>query len=475
MNLIKLLQIVDGNYGHSSSITRIAYNCHMNTILQIANLGKSFNDLLFDNININLVGPTKIGLIGDNGCGKSTFLKMLAGQEIVETGSILWSKDTQIGYLPQEIEDELDNVSGGEQKIIKITQLFYGGYDVLLLDEPDNHLDWDHREWFSQLVSDFEGIVIIISHDRKFLRESTDHIWHMEENTLRAYNYGYEKFREIYESEKQSRQHLWETQEKECKRLAELVVRMRIKANANDSFAGQLSNAVKRYEKYVGDMVSKPVKDKPIGLNIHLNDQPKKKSAIHVKDLSKSYDHKVLDKLNLHLFCGEKIAILAPNGSGKSTLLNILVGKLQPDSGTVHLGARLKLGFYNQQHLEALDENATLIEEIQKTKGTFYYDAIGYLKRFKFEQNQAKSQVKLLSGGQKSRLQLAKFLSLNPDILILDEPTNHLDLKTVLALENFLKDYAGTLILVSHDLELVHNTANKIYDLKNGQLILRTG
>ncbi len=442
--------------------------------LQISGLSKSFNNLLFDNININLVGPAKIGLIGDNGCGKSTLLKMLAGDEPIVTGSVLWSHDTQIGYLPQEIDDEIDSVSGGEKKIIKLAQLFYGGYDVLLLDEPDNHLDIEHREWFSQMVTDFAGIVVIISHDRKFLRESTDHIWHMEENKLRAYDFGYEKFRDIYESEKEAKLHLWQTQEKERKRLADLVVRMRIKANANDSFAGQLSNAVKRYEKYVDNMIAKPVKDKSINLNINLADQSKKKSAIHVKDLCKSYDHVVLDKLNLHLFCGEKVAILAPNGSGKSTLLNILVGKLQPNSGTVHIGADLKLGFYNQQHLEALDENATLIDEIQKTKGTFYYDAIGYLKRFKFDENQIKSPVKFLSGGQKSRLQLAKFFSLNPDILILDEPTNHLDLKTVLALESFLKSYTGTLILVSHDLELVHNTISKVYDLVDGHLSLRT-
>ncbi|MEK7163905.1 MAG: ABC-F family ATP-binding cassette domain-containing protein [Patescibacteria group bacterium] len=439
--------------------------------IKISNLSKTFNQVLFENINISLAGPAKIGLIGDNGCGKSTLLKMLSGDEPVITGNILWNHDSQIGYLPQEIDDEIDSVSGGEKKIIKLAQLFYGGYDVLLLDEPDNHLDIEHREWFSDLVRDFPGIAIIISHDRKFLRETTDHIWHMEEKSLRAYDYGYEKFREIYEGERQARQHLWETQEKERKRLAELVTRFR-NEGASPSL---LSNAVHRYNKYESEMIEKPVKEKSLHLNIKLADQPKRKSAIHIKDLNKSYGKKqVLNNLNLHLFCGEKIAILAPNGSGKSTLLNILVGKLQQNSGTIHIGAELKLGFYNQQHLEALDENATLIDEIQKTKGTFYYDAIGYLKRFKFDENQIKSPVKFLSGGQKSRLQLAKFFSLNPDILILDEPTNHLDLKTVLALENFLKSYTGTLILVSHDLELVQNTVSKIYDLVDGHLSLRT-
>ena len=373
----------------------------MSTTLQISNLTKTFNKLLFEKVNISLVGPIKIGLIGDNGCGKSTLLKMLAGVETIETGSVIWSKNTQIRYLPQEIDDEIDSASGGEKKIIKITQLFYGNYDALLLDEPDNHLDIEHREWFSQLVTGYAGVAIIISHDRKFLRESTDHIWHMEENTLRTYDYGYERFREIYESETQARQHLWETQEKERKRLADFVIQMRVRANANDKFAGQLSNAVHRYEKFVQDMVIKPAKEKAIQLNVKLTDQPKRKTAIHIKDLNKAYkDNQVLKNLDLHMFCGEKIAILAPNGSGKSTLLNILVGKLQPNSGKVHIGAGLMLGFYNQQHLDALDENATLIEEIQKTKGTFYYNAIGYLKKFKFEENQIKSPVRFLSGGR---------------------------------------------------------------------------
>ena len=165
--------------------------------IKISNLSKTFNQVLFENINISLAGPAKIGLIGDNGCGKSTLLKMLSGDEPVITGNILWNHDSQIGYLPQEIDDEIDSVSGGEKKIIKLAQLFYGGYDVLLLDEPDNHLDIEHREWFSDLVRDFPGIIIVISHDRKFLRQATDHIWHMEENTLRSYNFGYEKNKRV--------------------------------------------------------------------------------------------------------------------------------------------------------------------------------------------------------------------------------------------------------------------------------------
>ncbi len=148
----------------------------------------------------------------------------------------------------------------------------------------------------------------------------------------------------------------------------------------------------------------------------------------------------------------------------------MIVSKIKPDSGRIELGPGLKTGYYSQEHLEALDETSTLIEELQKSSPISWFDAVSYLARFAFGLDQSKLEVRFLSGGQKSRLQLAKFLSTNPDILILDEPTNHLDLKTVLALEKFLIKYTGTLLLVSHDKDLVENVTDKQYDLKNGEL-----
>lgn len=434
-------------------------------------MAKKFNVPLFAGVSLNVEGSQKIALIGDNGSGKSTFLKMLAGLEPVEEGSIKWSSGIKIGYLEQEIISDTFNISGGEKKILRLAELFYSDYDVLLLDEPDNHLDAEHKDWFKELVKDFSGLIVIISHDRNFLSEATTRIWLLEEKKIADYSFGYTKFRQIYEQEMASRQHLWESQEKERMRLKDIVEWFRARAVASVKLAKAYHSAVKRYEKFVDSMVEKPPKVTKLDLKLDLGKQHHRKTALHIQGLTKSFGkNSVLAGVNLHLFCGEKIAISAPNGSGKSTLLNLVMEKLEQDEGTIRIGDGLKVGCYAQEHLEALDENNSMVEELQRSVPLAYYDAVAYLKKFMFGHDQIKSQVRLLSGGQKSRLQLAKFLADNPDLLILDEPTNHLDLKTVLVLENFLKGYEGALILVSHDRELVRNVVSKVYELKNGLL-----
>lgn len=440
--------------------------------LQISHLEKRFSIPLFEGVDLRAQGNDKIGLIGGNGSGKSTLLKILAGMENVDSGEIIWTKGTKIGYLEQEVVSDTFEVSGGEKKILRLTELFYSDYDVLLLDEPDNHLDLEHKDWFKELVKDFSGLIVVISHDRNFLSEATTRTWLLEEKKIANYSFGYTKFRQIYEQEMTSRQHLWEAQERERMRLKDIVEWFRARAAASGKLAKAYHSAVKRYERFVDSMVEKPLIAKRLNIKLNLGEQHKRKTALHIQDLTKSYkDNKVLKGVNLHLFCGDKIAINAPNGSGKSTLLNIIVGKLKHDEGSVRIGDGLKLGYYAQEHLEALEENCTLVQELQKSVPLAHYDAIAYLRKFLFDPNQINSEVRFLSGGQKSRLQLAKFLATNPDILILDEPTNHLDLKTVLALESFLKEYAGTLILVSHDREVVKNVVNMTYDLRNGLLV----
>lgn len=444
----------------------------MPTTIQVTNLSKSFSQPLFGGVNLRGSAPSKIAIIGDNGSGKSTFLKVLADIEPVDSGAVIWSKGAKIGYLEQEVLNGPRELSGGEKKILRISQLFYSDYDALLLDEPDNHLDLDHKLWFEQLIKSFSGLVVVISHDRAFLESGIERIWLLEEKQIREYPFGYKKFREIYEGEMASREHLWEVQEKERKRLLDIVERFRVKASHNSNLAGSYHGAVKRHERFVANMVEKSPTVKTLGLKSNLGKQPKRKTAIHIKDLDKSFgENQVLKGLNLHVFCGEKIAINAPNGAGKSTLLNIITGKFEADSGEVYLGPGLRVGSYTQEHLESLDEHETPIGELQNTTSFSWYDAISYLKRFLFTEDQAKTEVRFLSGGQKSRLQLAKFLSTNPDVLILDEPTNHLDLRTVISLERFLKEYQGTLILVSHDRKLVNNVANKIYQMEQGKLL----
>ena len=439
--------------------------------LRVSQVSKSFNSTLFDGVTLHVQGPVRIALIGDNGLGKSTFLKMLAGLEPTPTGDIHWGKDTNVGYVEQEIGEYLDTASGGEKKIIKLSQLFFSDYNVLLLDEPDNHLDLDNRLWFRTLVERFSGILIVISHDRTFLRRSVDKIWLLEEETIKEYPFTYDKFADVYGDTMAARTHLWEVQEKERKRLEKMVEAFRRKAAASQAFAKLYHSVEKRYNRFVLEMVKKPPKMKTVDLGTGTAKQPARKTAISLKALNKSYgNNHVLKGLSLHVFCGEKVAISAPNGSGKSTLLNIISGTLQYDSGKVYLGPNLKIGYYTQEHLESLDENASLIDEIQKSVLMDWYKAGAYLKKFMFTEEQIKSAVKYLSGGQKSRLQLAKFLGTNPDVLILDEPTNHLDLKTVITLQKFLIDYPGTLVLVSHDRELVEKVTDKNYILGEGTL-----
>jgi len=444
----------------------------MNLSLKIKNLSKSYSKLLFEGVNLNVAGNLKIGLIGDNGSGKSTLLKIMAGLEPADSGTITWSNNVRVGYLEQEIVNELQAASGGEKKIIKITQLFYSGNNVLLLDEPDNHLDLEQKAWFEQLVNEFAGMVIVISHDRHFLEKAVEQVWLLEEQQLQQYPFDYRKFKEVFEENMQSRQHLWEDQEKERRRLELMVKEFKKRAAKNSDLAGAYHSKEKYYARFVEKMVEKPPVLEEVNFKSKINKAAKRKTALHLKDVYFTYGEKpVLKGINLHVFCGEKVAISAPNGAGKSTLLNIITGKLKVNQGEIYVGTGLKLGVYTQEHLEALDEKLSLVEELRKVLPMDYFMARNYLKGFLFDHNQAEMLVKYLSGGQKSRLQLAKFLGTNPDLLILDEPTNHLDLKTVLSLENFLRDYQGTLILVSHDRELVGKTVDRVLRLEKGQLL----
>ena len=444
----------------------------MDASLHVSGISKTFSKPLFEGVCLTVERPTKIALIGDNGSGKSTFLKMLAGLETVPEGQIIWGKDAKVGYLEQEIGGDLDTASGGEKKVIKISQLFYSDHNVLLLDEPDNHLDLDNKSWFEKLVKEYCGTIVVISHDRSFLRNAVDRIWFLEEEKIQDFPFNYNKFQDLYEENMAARKHLWEVQEKERKRLEALVKEYQRRASMSKDLSAQYKSMIKRYDRFVGEMTQKPPEQKSLSLDVDLDKQHKRKTAIFLKGLAKSYDkNQVLKDLNLHVFCGDKIAINAPNGSGKSTLLNIISGRLPFDLGEVYLGPNLKVGYYTQEHTQALDENATMVDELQKEVHLHHFDAVSYLKKFLFTDVQIKSQVKYLSGGQKSRLQLAKFFGTNPDVLILDEPTNHLDLKTVLSLENFLLDYSGTLVLVSHDKELVEKVVDRVYALHDGLLL----
>lgn len=445
--------------------------------LKITKLEKHYNQPLLDDITLNHSGFGVVALIGDNGCGKSTLLKIMAGTEEQDGGKIEWSHEPRIGYLTQEIEN-LPTLSGGEKKLAMLAVLIYSNlYDVLLLDEPDNHLDMANKDWLISAIKSFTGLIIIISHDRHLLKEVTNNVWLVEDREIRTYPFGYGKFVDVYQEEKETQEHHFHVQQREHKRLSELVERFRQKAASGPKVAKYYHALQKRLARFEATMIKNPkLKDAHIDLSTKTSEKYiKNKLAIMVKDMSFSYPENVVyEHAEMYIEAKEKVALLSPNGSGKSTLIKLILGQLEPDSGVARTGENLKVGYYSQDHVESLPQDITPIECFITRFPLRDFEAAAVLKRFFFTKQTMKSKIWVLSGGQKARLQLALFLYTNPDILILDEPTNHLDLKTVAAMEGFLQEYEGTVLLISHDRELVENVCDITYEVKNKKISLKT-
>ncbi len=443
--------------------------------LKVSGLQKSYNQPLIDNISFNHVGDGVVALIGDNGSGKSTFLKIMAGLEEQDSGKIEWGSQVKVGYLTQEI-DTLPELSGGQKKVALLVDLIYSGeYDVLLLDEPDNHLDIENKQWLASAIKSFSGLVIMISHDRHLLKQITDYTWLVEDREIRTYPFGYAKFVVEYDKERSDMEHLHAVQEKEHKRLLELVERFRQKAASGPKVARYYHALQKRLARFEGEMVDDPKKkDVKIQLSSKTTaKQIKNKLSILVRNLSFSYGENIIFKdTDFFMEVGEKVALVSGNGTGKSTLIKLILGMLEPKEGTARVGDNLKVGYYSQDHLETLPADGTPISVFCSKFPVADYEAASVLKKFYFSKQTIKSKIWTLSGGQKARLQLALFLYTNPDVLILDEPTNHLDIRSVSALEEFLVDYQGSVLLISHDHDLLNNVCDVAYEIKDNQLKL---
>lgn len=443
--------------------------------LKVSGLQKSYNQPLIDNISFNHVGEGVVALIGDNGSGKSTFLKILAGLEEQDGGKIEWGSDVRVGYLTQEI-DSMPELSGGQKKVALLVDLIYSGeYNVLFLDEPDNHLDIENKQWLASAIKSFDGLVVMISHDRHLLKQITDYTWLVEDREIRTYPFGYAKFVVEYEKERSDMEHLHAVQEKEHKRLLELVERFRQKAASGPKVARYYHALQKRLARFEGEMVDDPKKkDVKIQLSTKTTaKQIKNKLSILVRNLSFGYgDNVIFKNTDFFMEVGDKVALVSGNGTGKSTLIKLILGMLEPKEGTARVGDNLKVGYYSQDHLETLPAEGTPISVFCSKFPVADYEAASVLKKFYFSKQTIKSKIWTLSGGQKARLQLALFLYTNPDVLILDEPTNHLDIRSVSALEEFLVDYQGSVLLISHDHDLLNNVCDVAYEIKDNQLKL---
>ncbi len=376
--------------------------------------------------------------------------------------------------LDADLSLSVSALSGGQKKLLGLAQLLAVDCNLLLLDEPDNHLDLEGKAYLERFIREFPGTVIIISHDRYLLDETVTHIAEMEDHRLTVYPGNYA----AYATEKQLRllrqQHLYAAQQKDIARIEAAIKRFEYWASIviNERHIRQARSRQKMLERM--DKVEKPIMERE-RMGLELNGWRGSKKVLEIVDLDKSFptaagnEHLVLLGLNLLIWHGERVGLLGPNGAGKSVLFRCLLEQEQPTNGIIKIGPSVQIGYYSQEH-QTLDLNRTLIEEIWDARSMSEQAAVSVLLRFLFPYQRARDRVAQLSGGERSRLQLAKLMLSGANFLVLDEPTNNLDLPSREVLEQALDDFEGTVLVISHDRYFLNRVVERIVELDDGAL-----
>lgn len=371
-----------------------------------------------------------------------------------------------LGFTESDFHRPLSEFSGGWRMRVHLARLLLQKPDLLLLDEPTNHLDIPSLEWLENYLLKFEGSVVIVSHDRFFIDRLAEAIYELDRGKLDFYAGNYH----FYEREKVERVELlwkkWEEQQAEREKQEKFISRFRYKATK----AKQVQSRVKQLEKMeVIEMPPPPRKQ--ISFQIRV-DVPSYKDVLHIEKLSFRYETEwVLHNSSLHLYRGEKVAMVGVNGAGKTTLTRLIAKELTPQEGAVSLGERVKLGYYAQHQVEALNLNATVYDEVFSTAADSHRPRVrDILGMFQFSGDDVYKKIGVLSGGEKARVSLTKILLSPVNFLIMDEPTNHLDVMSKDALEQALTNYDGTLILISHDRYFLDKIVGRVIELKEKRL-----
>lgn len=501
---------------------------------------------LLDHAAFQLDAGERVGLIGRNGAGKSSLLKVIAGISKLDDGTVWRAPSTRIVYVPQEpeldtshtvfeavaeglgtlqqtivdyhqvthdmslpdadidalmskmqiLQHDLDTqngwaaqsrveavlsrlnldadalistLSGGWRKRVALGRALVAEPEVLLLDEPTNHLDLSAIEWLEDLLLNFNGSVLFITHDRRFLDKLATRITELDRGILTDFTGNFTQ----YQAKKEELIAVEETHAaKFDKMLAqeEVWIRQGIKARRTRN-----EGRVRRLEALRLERAARRERQGDVKLNVDAGERSGKLIA-ELENVSKAYGDKVLIKnFSTRILRGDKIGLLGPNGIGKTTLLKLILGEIEPDSGTIERGSKQSVAYFDQMR-EQLDEEATLADTISPGSdfveiGNERKHVISYLEDFLFPPQRSRSPVKSLSGGERNRLLLARLFARPANILVLDEPTNDLDIDTLELLENLLQDFNGTLFLVSHDRAFLENTVTQVIAFEgNGQL-----
>lgn len=460
-------------------------------IISVTNLSKSFDNFaVFKHANFSIQQGEKIGLVGSNGSGKSTLLKILNGSIKQDEGGVSISKGVDLGYIPQEFDAE--DLSGGEKTKKALAKIFSSKNDLLLLDEPTNNLDIEGLETLEKFVKESDKTFLVVSHDREFLDRIVSRIFEIDEvdkklriydgnfsSYLQARNARIEKEWAEYNDSIEDKKRLEKTVEEKLKRADEIS---RSKLPDNDKMQGKtkvewgqrifqrgaklLKNRLENTET-----LEKPKEFLPLNINFEVGERSGDK-VLELVSVTKKMPSETLGPIDLLIQYGDKILITGENGSGKTTLLKMIIGELPPDSGEIKHGTNLKIGYLPQQE-DFISEAKVKDEFIRHTK---IEEGLSrrILNRFKLSAEDVNKKVKELSSGERSRLIIATIMAQKVNCLILDEPSNHLDLQALESLEYAVKNFEGTLILVSHDRYFIKQIKPlKSFVIENGKLIAK--
>jgi ATP-binding cassette subfamily F protein 3 len=391
------------------------------------------------------------------------------GYELETTAKMLLSG---LGFPERDFNRPLDEFSGGWRMRTYLARLLLQEPDLLLLDEPTNHLDLPAIEWLEAYLLEFKGSVVLVSHDRYFIDRLAQEIFELDRGVLSRYPGNYHAFERLKREKEQLLLKKWEEQQAEIRRQERFIERFR----AKNTKASQVQSRVKHLEKIVP--VERPPDRRRFGFQL----EPSIKSfkdVLELRSMGFRYADEgdwILKDVDLHVLRGEKLALVGPNGAGKTTLARLIAGQLSPREGGLILGQRVRIGYYAQHHVASLNLEATVYEEVAATVAEAYVPRIrDTLGVFQFSGDDVDKKIRVLSGGEKARVSLAKILLSPVNFLVMDEPTNHLDLMSREALEEALSRYEGTLLLVSHDRYFLDKLIGRVIELKSGRLFEYAG